>query len=296
LEELEALVGFEGGPSHSLEEFDLAELLRDTLASLDAGGTELALDPKTPRWLRSDPARMRFFLMRLIGIWNRAGKTGPRRLAVQAQEREAECLWVEYRLEGDGETERESASDPGLDPELALLLCETWVRKMGGRLHQTALPPGVLRFSLPFPLQAAPPAVETGSQFSVLLVEDHPTNQRLMLELLKMLGPFQVTLAANGMEAVRAHAAGAFDLVLMDYHLPGVNGAEAAKLIRAEEEKTGGRVPIIALTADAVENSRRLCLDAGMDDFLTKPVLLRDLSEALERWKGRKSEKSAAPA
>src|SRR6185295_18442724 len=108
---------------------------------------------------------------------------------------------------------------------------------------------------------------------SILLAEDNPINALLARELLRRRG-HTVREVATGEEAVKACAASRFDVVIMDLHMPGLDGIEAARRIRIAESqaKGGGRLPIFALTADALETGRKACLEAGMDGFLTKPV------------------------
>ena len=109
------------------------------------------------------------------------------------------------------------------------------------------------------------------SSAHVLLVEDNPDNQMLALHLLKKQG-FEVSIANNGLEAVEMAAANAFDLILMDIQMPDMGGLEATAKIRAAEQGSGRRIPIIAVTAHAQDEDRQICLDAGMDDHVTKPL------------------------
>jgi PAS domain S-box-containing protein len=115
----------------------------------------------------------------------------------------------------------------------------------------------------------------------VLLAEDNPINMMLIRELLRRRG-HRITEVTTGNEAVEAMATGRFDLLLTDVHMPGMDGVEAAQAIRAHEAQLGRpRTPIVALTADALDEGRRTCLDAGMDGFLTKPVDPAELEEML---------------
>ena len=120
-------------------------------------------------------------------------------------------------------------------------------------------------------------------QGHVLLAEDNLVNQELAAAMLKKLG-LQVTIACNGVEALARLDARAFDLVLMDCQMPVMNGYEATAALRAREPAGGPRLPVIALTANALEGDRDQCLAAGMDDYLAKPYTKARLAEALRRW------------
>ncbi len=120
----------------------------------------------------------------------------------------------------------------------------------------------------------------------VLVVEDNPVNQLVATGLLEALG-VRVEVADDGEAAIEALKGDhGFALVLMDCRMPGIDGFDATRAIRASEP-TGDRVPIIAMTASALEGERERCLDAGMDDFLTKPVDPTQLEEVVQRWTKR---------
>ncbi len=101
--------------------------------------------------------------------------------------------------------------------------------------------------------------------------------------MLKVLG-CKVHVAENGKEALTAMASQRFDVVLMDCQMPVMDGYEATERIRNLEKESGHRTPIIALTAHALQSDRQRCLAAGMDDYITKPVLLHGLRAMLKRW------------
>ena len=115
-------------------------------------------------------------------------------------------------------------------------------------------------------------------------MEDTPVNQLLGERLLKRFGCL-TTLAMTGKQAIQAWQNQAFDLILMDLQLPEMDGLEATRLIRAEEDNQArARIPIIALTANAMESDRQACLAAGMDDFITKPFSADDMLTTLKRF------------
>jgi CheY-like chemotaxis protein len=117
----------------------------------------------------------------------------------------------------------------------------------------------------------------------VLVAEDNPVNQRVALLLLKNEG-HSVVLASNGAEAVEAFAREPFDLILMDAQMPVMNGYEATRAIREREGRTGKHTPIVALTAHAMKGDRETCVQAGMDDYLSKPIQSRELQATVVRW------------
>jgi PAS domain S-box-containing protein len=121
----------------------------------------------------------------------------------------------------------------------------------------------------------------------ILLAEDNEINQMLAMALLGKIG-HEVTAVVNGAEAVEAVRDGAFDLVLMDIHMPEVDGLEATRQIR-DLDAVGPDVPIVALTANAMAEDKQMCLDAGMDDYLAKPINEAELNAALEHWRPGRS-------
>jgi CheY-like chemotaxis protein len=118
----------------------------------------------------------------------------------------------------------------------------------------------------------------------VLVAEDNPVNQRIIERALRQLD-CDVTLASNGAEALAALSHDRFDLVFMDCQMPELDGFDATRAIRAQERiRTVPPVPIIALTASAFESDRERCLDAGMNDHVSKPFRRAELREAIDRW------------
>jgi CheY-like chemotaxis protein len=112
------------------------------------------------------------------------------------------------------------------------------------------------------------------------VAEDNPVNQRVVVALLAKLG-CEAVVVVNGALAVQGALAGRFDLILMDCQMPELDGFEATRQIRLQERT---HTPIIALTAGALDGDRERCLEAGMDDYLSKPVRLEELSRALGTW------------
>jgi signal transduction histidine kinase/CheY-like chemotaxis protein len=120
----------------------------------------------------------------------------------------------------------------------------------------------------------------------ILLAEDNQVNQAYVLRLLRKHG-HTVLLAGNGQEAVEAFEKESFELVLMDMHMPELDGPGATRKIRELEKKSGGHTPIYALTASVLASDRDLCLEAGMDGFVTKPINSKQLLDTLAKALGR---------
>ena len=172
------------------------------------------------------------------------------------------------------------ARDAGFDaclvkPVRQTVLYECLVNVMAGRPQE----------ALAAPAESAPTArAPTGVRGHILVVEDNLINQQVALGILQIQG-YCVTVANNGREALEAYAQGTFDLVLMDCHMPEMDGFEATMEIRRREQSPGTkRVAIVALTANAMAHDRDECLNAGMDDHLAKPFSMQTMQEMLDRW------------
>ncbi len=128
----------------------------------------------------------------------------------------------------------------------------------------------------------------------ILLAEDNPTNQQVALGILEKLG-FGADTAANGREAIEALETVPYDIVLMDVQMPVMDGFEATRTIRSGKTRVPNPgIPIIAMTAHAMKGDRERCLEAGMDDYISKPIAPQALAEALEKWAKNVPERSPA--
>jgi CheY-like chemotaxis protein len=122
---------------------------------------------------------------------------------------------------------------------------------------------------------------EQQKRLRILLAEDNPVNQTMAMRLLEKHG-HTVVVAANGRLALEQIEKESFDLVLMDVQMPEMDGFQATAAIRRQEEFTTRHMPIIAMTAHAMQGDRERCLAAGMDGYVSKPINVRDLLSAVE--------------
>jgi signal transduction histidine kinase/ActR/RegA family two-component response regulator len=187
---------------------------------------------------------------------------------------------------------------------LGLAICRHLVELMHGRIGVESVPGEGARFrcelTLPVaeaPLAAAPAATATALHAAnsqrVLVVDDNQVNRLVANRMLAKLGCVVVE-AGDGIEAVRLAADGGYALILMDCQMPELDGYAATAAIRAAE--TGRRVPIVAMTANAMEGDRERCLAAGMDDYVTKPVSAAALARVLAIWGDAGTAPAATPA
>lgn len=172
---------------------------------------------------------------------------------------------------------------------LGLSICRSLCREMGGDIWAENRPDGGACFTFEVLLrkgeersgQSAAPLPELGRKFRVLVVEDNAVNQKVIQAMLQRLG-LQFELARNGREALQVLEHSTFEVVLMDVHMPEMDGLEATRQLRTRLG-TDLQPWVLALTASAQPQHREQCLQAGMNDFLSKPLTLAQLVEALNR-------------
>lgn len=289
------------------EPLELETLLRECdrifRPAAEQKGLELSVSAQgLPAWVEGDVTRLRQVLWNLLG--NAVKFTAQGRVELTASPAAAAPrVRFEVRDTGPGIPREDRArlfepyfqsSAPGRRVEgtgLGLAISRRLVELMGGEMGCESEPGAgsLFWFEVPLP-EAAPPEARAGAarmdsgplRLRVLLAEDNRINQLVARRMLERLG-CQVRVAADGEEALAAIREQRFDLVLMDCQMPGVDGYEAARRIRA----MGGRpaqTPIFALTAHALDGERQRCLAAGMDDVILKPVSFESLRQALQRF------------
>ena len=297
---------------------DLRQLVADTvdLAGLMARDKPVALSfvvaPRLPPRVWADPLRLRQLLLNLLHNAVKFTDRGTIRLEVQVLGEQPGALRLRFSVRDTGigiaadqlgsifdaftqvdasSTRRHGGSGLGLAivREIAALMGgEVQVESRVGHGSHFWLDLTMAPAPDEAPAATAPPDDDSDAPLTVLLVEDDSVNQMVVQGLLDLLG-CTVDLVDDGDAARRAAARRHYDIVFMDCHMPVMDGYEATRGIREDERRTGTRTPIVALTADALASDRARCLEAGMDDFMTKPVSSSQLSATIERWTGRRT-------
>ena len=304
--------------------FSLTDCIEDALKTIRFRAKEKGLPltcdigAEVPSAVKGDPGRLRQVLLNLVGNaikFTDQGEVGVRVLADVMEEKAANFHFIvsdsgvgiapdkadmifESFNQADASTTRHFGGT-GLGLTISRCLVEMmdgrlWVESqlgVGSRFHFTVrlilqgvkmptVDPLVTRYSLR----------DRGDflrGLRILLAEDNHVNQKIAIRLLEKRGHHPV-LAATGKEALEALARASFDLVLMDVHMPDMDGIEATMAIREKEKTTGLHQPIIAMTAHAMAQDREDCLKAGMDDYVSKPFEPEELFSVLAKWRPRK--------
>jgi PAS domain S-box-containing protein len=312
LEILNDILDFSKLEAHQIriceERVDVRRLVGETVGLMGptAQARGLTLDASiadgVPRAVLTDPMRLRQVLTNLISNATKFTEEGT--IAVRVGYRDADGGMLEIEVEdtgiGIGEAEREqiflhfvqvdnSLTRRAGGTGLGLAISRQLVELMGGAISVRSVPGMGSTFAFTVRARPAAEGVEDGQEevaeaaelepLRVLLAEDHATNQYLIGAYLRQAG-HAVTVVSNGREAVEKAAGGEFDVVLMDVQMPELDGLTATRAIRAGPVP---RVPVIALTANAMPGDRDACLAAGMTDYLAKPIDVAALHAALRR-------------
>ncbi len=300
--------------------FDPVQVINDSLAVVEVQGIEKGLQlkkeiaPDIPPRVVGDPHRLQQILVNLLNNAIKFTDQGEVTVAVSKPEgsrKGSNALRFEVKDTGIGiDKEKQQdifASFRQADTShgrkfggtgLGLSICALLVQVMDGEIGVNSVPHGGATFwfevELPQPsgkeiversvdhvkLLAEALAKSPLSEIRILLAEDDEVNRLVAVSLLEQ-NDLNVSAVVNGEEAVKAYEQGGFNLILMDVQMPTVDGFQATARIRALEQKTGGHIPIIALTAHAMKGYKEKCLESGMDDYLTKPFVTDDLFKTI---------------
>ncbi len=257
--------------------------------------------PGVPEQLSIDATRVKQLLIKLLSHAIRVSENGAVVLDLRSSAGDApgrlnlSCIVTCSGAMAEAVAPPGRNAQPGAGTGLDLEIARKLTRLMGGLLDLQGRPDAGSRCTLDLPAEAAvaasPAAVGAGppgSPLLVLVAEDHPVNRQYMAALLESLG-HHAFFTTNGQEAVQAARERHFDVVLMDLHMPVLDGLAATRAIRALPEAARSTLPIVALTADAFEETHERCLVAGMNDCLTKPVSPQKLATLLRRLFGTPS-------
>jgi two-component system sensor histidine kinase/response regulator len=275
------------------------------------------IDPKIPRAVHADPVRVRQILLNLVGnavkftergeihvsVWREAASAGQMNLRFEVRDTgigidpAVQERIFESFTQADGTTTRRYGGTG-----LGLSICKKLAELMGGSIGLTSQPGKGSAFWFTIPLVAGTGETSTSPQdvaclsgLKVLAVDDNETNRRIVKEQLRSLD-IDCALAENAMQAImqvrEAAALGkAFDLVILDFGMPGMNGIDLARIIRSDTSLTATR--LMLMTSYAEKKCRNMALEAGIDVVLNKPVRMSDLSRALARATGRSGPRAA---
>ena len=271
-------------------------------------------DDDVPEAVLADPVRLRQIVLNLVGNAIKFTERGEVLVRVQrVADDEAHCtLRLSVRDTGlgislpqqqqifDAFTQADASTTRRFGGTgLGLTICAGLARLMGGRIWVDSMPGQGSTFYVEFrvtPIQGAAQAqaqqaiarplaaraATADARWRVLLAEDNAVNQKLAVGLLQHLG-HEVDVVSDGQQAVTQSLSGSYDLVLMDMQMPHMSGIDATRAIRHREKGQGRRMPIVAMTANAMTGDRERCLQAGMDGYISKPILVDQMLAEIER-------------
>jgi signal transduction histidine kinase/CheY-like chemotaxis protein len=271
---------------------------------------ESRIDPNVPELALGDPVRLRQVVTNLLSNAVKFTERGGIRVTAYAEPAEEAGLLLHVVVEDDGigipESKRESIFQPFRQADgsttrrfggtgLGLAISSSLVALMGGRIWvKSRVGEGsTFHFTIRMgvrtsgdvdaaPAESCDASTGPARRLAILIAEDNIVNQRVAQGILERRG-HRVTVVGDGREAVAAVSSRRYDVVLMDVQMPRMGGFEATAAIRRIEKVGGPRVPINAMTAHALKGDREKCLEAGMDEYLTKPLNAADLCAMVER-------------
>ncbi len=298
-----------------VKSFDVKKCVNGIVSLLGESASKKGLilsaswDPAVPSAIVGDEGRLRQILINLLGNAIKFTETGSVSLSVSCVEQTRSEAQLEFTVsdtgigipaeviphlfqpfsQGDASTQKKYGGTG-----LGLAISNELIRRMGGEISiRSELGKGsTFSFTACFDKNESSSARESTvraeekiafpENVRILIAEDNLINQKIALMQLKDMG-LRAEAVSNGKEALEAHRRAPFDLILMDCQMPEMDGYRATREIRALEGE-GSRVPIIAMTANALDEDRKKCLDVGMNDYLSKPVKMENLKLTLQNW------------
>ena len=290
-------------------DFDLRDVVQRALYPFATQAAEKGLSltasvaPDVPSWVTGDPRRLRQVLINLLSNAVKFTAAGSVRVSVTTEAQAGLHFLVEDTGVGIPKDKVAAVFDAFAQADstiarrfggtgLGLAICSDIMKLMGGRIWAESDPGrgSAFHFTAVFPPSAKPAAIvqdgveKTSRPLHVLIAEDNLVNQKVLGQMLK-IGGHSFEVVGNGEDAVRRTLAGGVDVVLMDVQMPGIDGLEATRRIRAVGGALGS-LPIIGVTAGATAPELAACSESGMDTYLTKPVTSRAVEMALEEVAG----------
>jgi hypothetical protein len=276
-------------------------------------GLTWEIDPSIPALLVGDERRIRQIIYNLVSNAIKFSDQGGVNVEVTREVGEDDRTLIRFRVTDTGEGIPPDKLDRIFAPfyqadtsitrqfggtGLGLTISRQLAEKMGGTLQAESEYKKGSAFTFRLPLRGAatgaapgdgngpgvplPEGGGGGNRLHILVVEDNPFNQRMAALFLEKQG-HTVSTAQNGKEALQAMEEAVFDVIFMDVQMPEMDGIDTTKAIREREAETGEHTPIIAMTAHAMSGDRQVCLTAGMDDYISKPINFPNMRHILEK-------------
>ncbi len=301
-----------------IQDFDLHQVLSDAMGLIRPSAEERGLslrqrlDPHLPRWVRGDPGRLRQVLVNLLHNAVKFTPEGEILLAVEPVSQKGDTARLRFEVVDtgigisgedlasifDAFSQADTSSTRAYDGTgLGLAICQHLVGLMDGEIAVFSEVEAGSCFQFEIALEVdddtapIPHEIHTGSVVPslprprrILVVDDNTTSRKLVVAMLQRMN-HHTTTARHGEEALKLLACQPFDLVLMDVHMPTMDGLDATRQLRQmrSHQRT---VPVVGITAGALVQDRKKCIDAGMNDYLPKPLEAKAFKQVLQRWLG----------